>query len=816
KIDNYKKQIENIKNDPEKLKEVYENITGNKLTGDELEAICTNSADFSKSELINSVLKYNQSQKTAVDVMAGVGCGIIAAAAIAAAPFTGGASLAGIPLATAAFAAAAGGLTYVAIEGIDGMTEKDGWNKEEIKEDLIHGAINGVATAGGIVAGKLASGAILAHGVAEGELISANVVSGTALELSGETVAAEILSDAVFETTVSKTTQKLAQFAASETTALVIGDTIGVGNYLAEVGLNDEVDFSLTDFGRVFATSTVSSLAAGAISYGVSSNIRPFILDNAGTTPQAQVSARLISSGVSGAAAGSGAAIFGGGTNYLLGCLIDDKEVSFNDWLKASVENVGTGALIGTAAGIAFEASTIAQGTPKPEGTIKVQKGETQDGLKYTDYLDSENRVIARDINVKEFSEYLAKQEGLVLQTNETALEPSIKVIEGSELRTIRFNYSYNSTEFSQNGIEYDLNAVQTRTQGYDWLDKSVDIGQGVEFSTVPKNQTSYYNSSEINNTVNEAVETGSKALINGGVEDITIVDMSMLAQLEGANVFNNNISMAAQDGSIPGFSGGMASGNIAPVSDSSISNTVKTETPITPEKQAEFTERLIKSGYSSIFKDEASKIAQSVSDELQIDKICAILERYCPQGVDFYSAENVIKFSELNEAQLQKVDEIISKTQGESSDYSILNILKLDDARYQKALKLLELGVKQSRADSISIIDEDKFPRVQELVSMGIQSRILDYVFLDDKYYTRVQELSARDIKGYDIDTYINLDDKSYLRFIELTDLGVENYYSKQFFELDDDKYQTGLSVIKLGADARLTLSMLKAPAER
>lgn len=72
-----------------------------------------------------------------------------------------------------------------------------------------------------------------------------------------------------------------------------------------------------------------------------------------------------------------------GSTNYLLTCVIDGKEVNFEDWLDCTTENLAGGTFTGFAAGVAFEAVQVAAGIPRLDGTKTVQKGVTEDGLEY-------------------------------------------------------------------------------------------------------------------------------------------------------------------------------------------------------------------------------------------------------------------------------------------------------------------------------------------------------------------------------------------------------------------------------------------------
>lgn len=476
-IETLRNQVAALKEDSSNLAEIYKSVTGNDLTIEELTALSTGEVDFSDSEIINSVSKYQQGQKQSVNIISSIGSALtvtgLIAAGVVAAPFTGGMSL-GASLAAIGTLTAAGTAAYMIPQAADGMTEKDGYSAKEIAEDLANGVMSSAFTATGIGAGKA---------------IGSSLASKAATQL-GKTAAG---------------------LAASEATSVIIGDGIAVGNYLTEAAINDDVDFSWEDLGKTAATATAGSLAAGAAAFGTSSVLRPIL--TSGTTAQSQIAGRLISSGISGGSAGAAASAASGSTNYLLSCAVNGEAVNFEDWLDSTTENMASGTLTGFCAGVAFEAVQVAAGTPRPEGTKTVQKGTTEEGLKYTDYLDEDGNIIARDIKASDLSNYIksqeASQEGLVEYNSENTTQNI-----NTTARTVRISFS-NIPET----IQIDENtSVITGNKGnyysvdgtiYDWAGNAQSFGSG----TID---------SEMYNTVNNSTNRNANGTVNS---DYVVID---------------------------------------------------------------------------------------------------------------------------------------------------------------------------------------------------------------------------------------------------------------------------------------------------
>ncbi len=517
-IDDLKSQIEELKIDPSKLAEVYENVTGNELTSEELTSLVNGEADFSDSKVVNSVSKYQQGQKQVVNTISSVASGIavvgLVTAGVVGAPFTGGMSL-GASLAAIGTLTAAGTAAYMVPQVVDGVTEADGYSASEIAEDVATGVINSAVTAASLGAGKAAGSALTKTVTNNAATIAATL--GTTTE-----AAAQIGT-------------KAAGLAAAETTSVLMSDGIAVGDYLVEAALNDDVDFSLETLGTTAASATAAGLAAGAAAVGTSSIIRPVL--TSGTTASSQVAGRLVSSGISGAAAGASATAAAGSTSYLISCSVNGEEVNFDEWLDSTTENMAAGALTGFAAGVGFEAVQVAVGTPAPEGTASRQSGTTEDGLKYTEYLDKDGNVIARDVKVSDIKSYNSNSTELGESSSNTSSavkENFYEAASDSSARTVRFTYT--SNVINENGTVANEYAKVNDVQVYNYADN-------MTFSAAQKLQSTnsnVYDDSDIIDAefVEEPVNYSSKSdVIIEQIGNETVV-------VEDGNVSGNQASV--------------------------------------------------------------------------------------------------------------------------------------------------------------------------------------------------------------------------------------------------------------------------------
>ena len=138
-IDSMKKQIEALKNGETDLATAYKNITGEDLTQEEFESFANGEKNLiENSQAGKSVNKYSEGQKMCTDVVADMASGIIAVGAVAAAPFTGGSSLAALAL-----AGGVGAVLKVGIKASDCIGNEKTYELKDGLYDVATGFVNG-------------------------------------------------------------------------------------------------------------------------------------------------------------------------------------------------------------------------------------------------------------------------------------------------------------------------------------------------------------------------------------------------------------------------------------------------------------------------------------------------------------------------------------------------------------------------------------------------------------------------------------------------------------------------------------------------
>ncbi len=424
-IAEYQKLISSLDPDSPDFAQQYKSITGEDLSIESLDTLFQGVSKVANSKAAESIMDYEQTQATGKEIVAGIGTALVVVAAVAAAPFTGGASLGAIAL-TAGFAAGVGGVTMVAIKGSDGITSANGYSLEQGARDFASGAIEGalIPVSGGV-------GSSVAKSLGK-----------TALSTTAKTV------------------------IAGSATGATYGGIYNGGNYFAQtVGTNN---FSFGQLTKATITGAVSGAASGAVGGATSSVVRPFL--TSGETAGTQILGRLASGGATGLAAGAAGGAVGNGTNYLLNS--EGKEISFEGWLNASLEGAQMGAAVGSIAGIAFESVNLAAGAPKPEGTASVKNETLENGLKIKNYYDKNGNIIASDINAADMQKMLSQKAGSSLATTnqETALSADTTKVQNLAVRTVRMNYSPTQSQtFMQNGSQYTVEAKTGNLSFYEW-----------------------------------------------------------------------------------------------------------------------------------------------------------------------------------------------------------------------------------------------------------------------------------------------------------------------------------------------------------
>lgn len=244
---NMKKELAELKKNPDKLSEAYKNITGKDLTSEELNKFAAGETSLvADSKAGNSVNSYSEGQKMGTDVVADIVSGIVSVGAVAigsaigicAAPFTAGASL-GMIAAGVGIGAAAGAAVKVAIKGTDCIGNEKEYGLKDIGYDVITGGINGaMGPVSNAMGGAAGTGIMKAAGMEALE----TTVKGAATAAGKEIV--EEAAEQAIKQTAKQTVKQIAIKGLATTTDMVIdgaisGATDGFSRALGEGRIED-------------------------------------------------------------------------------------------------------------------------------------------------------------------------------------------------------------------------------------------------------------------------------------------------------------------------------------------------------------------------------------------------------------------------------------------------------------------------------------------------------------------------------------------------------------------------------------------------
>lgn len=433
-IKQYQKLVSQLDPNSDDFLAQYKAITSEDLTVESASDLLKGTSKVANSEAAESILDYEQTQETATEIAAGVATAIVVVAAVAAVPFTGGTSLAAIAL-TAGFAAGVGGTTMLAVKASNGLTSDEGYTVEQGVRDFASGAIEGalIPVSGGIGSSVASS------------------LGKTALSTGAKAVISGAVAGATY------------------------GGVYSGGNYIAQTAGTE--NFSWETLGETTLTGTLSGAVAGGVAGGVNTFIRPALAS--GETTVSQVAGRLATGGVTGLAAGTAGGAIGGGTNYLLNS--DGEEITFEGWIEATANGAGTGAVVGLAAGVTFEAVNIAAGAPKPENTRSIKKETLDNGIKVKNYYDKDGNIIATDVKASDMKAYLSEISGNKLTTTNSSTTLSTETTQSINLaeRTVRFSNVVKTVDIpiteEISSLDGTVIKTQTSTQQVTFNNKSID-----------------------------------------------------------------------------------------------------------------------------------------------------------------------------------------------------------------------------------------------------------------------------------------------------------------------------------------------------
>ncbi len=300
----------------------------------------------------SAIMDYESTQESVKKGFNAIATTAVVIGAVAAAPFTGGASV----VAVAGFGAAVGAATNVALNATDGFTSADGYSLSEAGMDALEGAVNGaLAGGGGAIAGKAAT--------ATGKL-AATKVGGKIVAKVGEKAVTGAITGSVYGAASSAVNYTVNTTVKNKFMDGDIVQNLGV-EYVDEQGRNCTQYPVIDDNGNVLYYEThvfdssgnfvekftsndfslgglVSSTASGAVVGGVAGGIAGKAGFQLGQTDGSTVS-RLAHGAQIGAVAGATGGAASGVTNWA--------QSGFEGGASGLVDSVVDGTLEGTVAG---------------------------------------------------------------------------------------------------------------------------------------------------------------------------------------------------------------------------------------------------------------------------------------------------------------------------------------------------------------------------------------------------------------------------------------------------------------------------------
>lgn len=146
KIEDFIKQINSLDPHDPDFASKYQTLTGETLSLEGLNELFQGVSKVGNSTASEAIMDYEETQSSMKEIGCGVTVGLATAAAVIAAPFTGGTSLGAVAL-TVGFGATVGGTATVAINATDIIGTNKQYSFEQGLLDFGGGAINGAVTA---------------------------------------------------------------------------------------------------------------------------------------------------------------------------------------------------------------------------------------------------------------------------------------------------------------------------------------------------------------------------------------------------------------------------------------------------------------------------------------------------------------------------------------------------------------------------------------------------------------------------------------------------------------------------------------------
>lgn len=757
-LDNMKKELDDIKNNPENLAQAYKNITGKDLNNEELTKLASGEVSLTtSSKASDAVKKYSDGQKMATDVVADIVSGIVAVGAIALAPFTGGGSL--------LLAAGVGAALKVGIKWSDtlGSSTKT-YGLKDLGYDAVTGSINGLMAP---VSNGL--GGVVGTGVAK--TLGLEAVESTAK--TAMTQAAKTAGKEVIEETLEQTTKQAGKGILTKVLAKQGSEYI----------LKEGADATAKTFFAKTAAYGADMMVDGALSGatdGFARDLATGNLENMGTD--------IVNGAIGGTIASP---IIGGGFRVAgkTGSKIGNK--LFDNAEKEISENISDKVSKDISQGVTNEDSTLAFGS-----LTKSLKSPSEE------IIDSS--ALEKELtNSGEFN--LGKPESEQILSDITNSNTIFKPLSNSEIpenpvftgniasSTPNKKQLILSTNPKNEIAQLKETAIKTDHMATD-IEMPDNLATGETPELASKGELTTSQPKQILSSASDS-NTPSKSLSEDGIQVNSTSKQSVITSKDGKEIV---IATNPED-------------RIVQLKELGINyDYLAEEMAALDEKQYTRVVELLDKGVSNYNVQDIAKL-----DDKQYTRIVDLLDK----GVDNYSGKSISELddkqygrcielldkgvqdynakaiAELDDNQYAKCFDLLNK---DVDSYTAKEIAQLDDKQYGRCIELLDKNVDSFNVKNYAELDDKQYARLVELLDKDVDGYDAKKIIqLDDKQYDRHVELLDKGVSTYDIRTIAKLDDKQYERCVQLLDKGIDGYTAKNIVELNDEQYERCIQLL-------------------
>lgn len=783
-LDNMKKELKSLDEHPENLAVAYKNITGRDLNNEELTKLEDGKISLkNSSKAAEKVKAYSDGQKMSTDVFADVVSGIIVIGAVAAAPFTGGASL--------LLAVGVGAATKVSIKAIDCIGNDKKYGLKDLVYDSVTGSINGLmAPLSGGLGGAVGTGVAKSLGL---EAIEST--AKTALTQTAKTAGKEMVEEGVEQ--IAKTTGKE-----------VIEETLNEGTKKAGKGFIENIlsKQGLKYVEKEGAEQTAKTFFAKGISYGTEmavdgslSGATDGFARAVGQGKLEDIPGNVINGTIGGLIA---APLIGGGFRITGKAGRNIKNQFFNKTETELSENISGNI-----------SKDISENITTPETASNFASIITKDGKEIILATSLEGRIAQlKELGIKTdyMADVAAKVDNKQYQRIVGLLDKGVD--------------DYNAKNLA------GLNDMQYQ-KCVDLLDKNIDVHNAKNIAELDDKQyqkcvdlldkgfdvTKAKNIAELDDVQYQKI-TG---LLDNGIDISSAKDIIAL----DAKQYEKITKLLDKDVDI------YAAQNIAKLEDKQyqrITELLDKDIDVSRgNKIAKLDDKQYQRCLDLLDKKADPNILIQLSslEDKQYQRCIELLNKKA-------DSNNLIHLSGLDDKQYQRCLDLLDKKVNSNSLYHISG---LDDKQYQRCLDLLDKGVDGYKAKDIAVLDDKQYQRRVDLLDKGVDddiaggmatandeqykkivevidkgvndNNIKKIAMLNEQQYKKCIELLDKKVKATDAYNLATLDEIKGQRYTDLINKDIESNSAKSIAKLENSQYQKCINLINKGVDAENAL---------